>query len=78
MRDEVREMGEKKSTQLWRMSDEFWEEIKDEVPETKRDAQKHYVHVPGQGRKPMPARLLSGVNSSRSIDNFRIGSKSTF
>ena len=56
MGDEVKEMGEKKSTQSWTISDELWEGIKDEVPETKRDPQKHYVHVPGQGRKPMPAR----------------------
>ena len=55
-------MGEKKSTQSWTISDELGEEIKDEVPETKRDAQKHYVHAPGQGRKPMPARkALEGI-----------------
>ena len=63
MRDEVKEMGEKKSIRSWTISDEFWEEIKDEVPETKRDAQKHYVHALGQGRKRMPARkALEGIS----------------
>ena len=62
MRDEVKEMGEKKSIRSWTISDEFWEEIKDEVPETKRDAQKHYVHALGQGCKRMPARkALEGI-----------------
>lgn len=62
MRDEVKEMDEKKSTQSWTISDELGEEIKDEVPETKRDPQKYYVHAPGQGRKPMPARkALEGI-----------------
>lgn len=32
MGDEVKEMGEKKSTQSWTISDELGEEIKDEVP----------------------------------------------
>lgn len=55
-------MSEKKSTQSWTISDEFWEAIKDEVPVKKRDPQKHYVHAPGQGRKPMPARkALEGI-----------------
>lgn len=49
MKDGVIEMSEKKSTQSWTISDEFWEAIKDEVPVKKRDPQKHYVHAPGQG-----------------------------
>ena len=49
-------MEEKKSYQSWTISDEFWTVIKDEIPKKERDPKKKYVHAPGQGRKPMPAR----------------------
>ncbi len=55
-------MEEKKSYQSWTISDELWEVIKDEIPKKERDPEKHYVHAPGQGRKPMPARkALEGI-----------------
>ncbi len=55
-------MEEKKSYQSWTISDEFWEAIKDEIPKKERDPGKQYVHAPGQGRKPMPARkALEGI-----------------
>lgn len=49
-------MSEKKSYQSWTISDEFWERIQEDIPKTERDPKKNYVHAPGQGRKPMPAR----------------------
>ena len=55
-------MEGKKSYQSWTISDEFWEAIKDEIPKRERDPNKKYVHAPGQGRKPMPARkALEGI-----------------
>ena len=55
-------MEEKKSYQSWTISDEFWTVIKDEIPKKERDPEKKYVHAPGQGRKPMPARkALEGI-----------------
>ena len=62
-------MEEKKSYQswtisdeFWTISDEFWTVIKDEIPKKERDPEKKYVHAPGQGRKPMPARkALEGI-----------------
>ena len=55
-------MSEKKSYQSWTISDEFWEAIKGDIPQTERDPKQKYVHAPGQGRKPMPARkALEGI-----------------
>lgn len=55
-------MSEKKSYQSWTISDEFWERIQEDIPKTERDPKKNYVHAPGQGRKPMPARkTLEGI-----------------
>ena len=55
-------MSEKKSYQPWTISEEFWEAIKGDIPQTERDPKKKYVHAPGQGRKPMPARkALEGI-----------------
>ncbi len=55
-------MAEKKSYQSWTISDEFWEAIKEDIPKRERDPKKKYVHAPGQGRKPMPARkALEGI-----------------
>lgn len=55
-------MSEKKSYQSWTISDEFWERIQEDIPKTERDPKKNYVHAPGQGRKPMPARkALEGI-----------------
>jgi len=52
----------RKSYQSWTISDEFWEAIKDEIPKKERAPEKHYVHAPGKGRKPMPARkALEGI-----------------
>lgn len=55
---------EKKSYKSWTMSDEFWDEVKDVIPDTagKRDPNKTYQHKPGQGRKPLPPRkVLAGI-----------------
>lgn len=55
-------MSEKKSYQAWTISDEFWEEIKEEIPKKKRDPAKKYKNAPGQGRKPMSERkALEGI-----------------
>ena len=55
-------MSEKKSYQSWTISDEFWERIQEDIPKAERDPKKNYVHAPGQGRKPMPARkALEGI-----------------
>lgn len=55
-------MDGKKSYQSWTISDEFWERIKGAIPKKGRDPNKKYVHAPGQGRKPMPARkALEGI-----------------
>ena len=55
-------MSEKKSYQSWTISEGFWEAIKGDIPQTERDPKKKYVHAPGQGRKPMPARkALEGI-----------------
>lgn len=55
-------MTEKKSYQSWTISDELWNEIKDEIPQKERDPEKVYKHKPGQGRKPMDARkALEGI-----------------
>lgn len=53
-------MSEKKSCQAWTISDEFWEEIKEEIPKKKRDPAKKYKNAPGQGRKPMVSKEGSG------------------
>ena len=55
-------MEKKKGYQSWRISEEFWEAIKEEIPKKERDPKKKYVHAPGQGRKPMPPRkALEGI-----------------
>lgn len=55
-------MNEKKSYQLWTISDELWEAIKDEIPQKKRDPKKHYKNASGQGRPSIPARkVLEGI-----------------
>ena len=57
-------MDEKKSYKSWTISDEFWEKVKDVIPDTgtKRDPNKVCQNKPGQGRKALPARdSLEGV-----------------
>jgi len=55
-------MNEKKSYQSWTISDELWEAIKGKIPKKEWDPDKKYVHAPGQGRKPMPAKeALEGI-----------------
>ena len=60
-------MSEKKSYQSWTISDEFWERIQEDIPKTERDPKKNYVHAPGQGRKPMPARKALESCKQKSI-----------
>ena len=71
---EVRETEEKKSYQLWTISDEFWEAIQEEIQKKERDPNKKYVHALGQGRKPMPARkALEGIGWEwQSLDGYMI------
>ena len=53
---------EKKGYQSWTISDELWEEIKDQVPTTQRDPNKVYKRKPGAGRKPLdPRMVLEGI-----------------
>lgn len=44
------------------LSDEFWEAVKDEIPEHKRDENRTYQRKPGAGRKPPDKRkILQGI-----------------
>ena len=53
---------EKKSYQSWTISDEFWEAVKDEIPERQREEGRTYKRKPGGGRKPLPKRqVLEGI-----------------
>jgi len=55
-------MNKKKSYRSWTISDEFWEAIKDEIPDRQRRADKEYKRKPGGGRKPLPKRqVLKGI-----------------
>lgn len=55
-------MSEKKSYRSWTISDELWEEVKDEIPERQRITGKEYKRKPGGGRKPLPKRqVLEGI-----------------
>ena len=57
-------MEKEKSYKSWTISDEFWEEVKDEIPKRKtvRDPDKTYQRKPGQGRKPLdPREVLEGI-----------------
>ena len=53
-------MSEKKSYESWRMSDEFWEMVKDDIPLYERDPQREYKRKPGAGRKPPDYRPILG------------------
>ena|ERR1039457_3360644 len=44
--------------QSWKITDEFWEEVKDLIPERLRDPNKEYKRATGGGRKPMEARKI--------------------
>ena len=58
----VEKMKEVKGYKSWTISDELWEEIKDEIPQRHRDKNKEYKNKPGQGRKPIPPRkVLEGI-----------------
>ena len=55
-------MDEKKSYKSWEISDEFWEAVKDEIPEYRRDENREYQRKPGGGRKPPNKRdILSKI-----------------
>lgn len=55
-------MSEKKSYESWKISDEFWNEVKDLIPKKERDPNKTYKNKAGQGRKPLDSRkVLSGI-----------------
>ncbi len=46
----------------WTISDEFWNEIKEYIPERKRDENKVYKRKPGGGRKPLDKRkVIEGI-----------------
>ena len=62
MGDEVKEMGEKKSTQSWTISDELGEEIKDEVPK-RSGIHKNTMSILGPGTQAdAGAESAGGVN----------------
>jgi transposase len=46
----------------YELSDEYWEAVKDEIPEHKRDENRTYQRKPGAGRKPPDKRkILQGI-----------------
>ena len=59
--------------QSWEITDEFWEEVKNLLPEKQRDPNKEYKRAAGAGRKPMESRKiylhLSLINSILSTFN---------
>jgi transposase len=51
-----------RTAKSWTLSDEFWEQIKDHIPQPKRDPNRSYQRKPGGGRKPLdPRRVLEGI-----------------
>lgn len=51
-----------KAMKSWTISDEFWDEIKEYIPEHKRDPEKTYKRAEGGGRKPLDKRkVLEGI-----------------
>ena len=52
-KDEGEKMIQKQS---WKITDEFWEVVKDLLPERKRDPNKQYKRKPGAGRPPIERR----------------------
>jgi len=49
-------------TKPWTISNEFWEVVKDEIPQPKRDENREYKRKPGGGRKPAePRQVLEGI-----------------
>ncbi|WP_333861105.1 transposase [Clostridium sp.] len=44
--------------QSWEITDEFWEEVKNLIPEKQRDPNKEYKRAAGAGRKPMESRKI--------------------
>ena len=44
--------------QSWEITDEFWEEVKDIIPEKGRNSNKEYKRAAGGGRKPMDSRKI--------------------
>lgn len=52
-------MIQKKS---WEITDEFWEEVKDLIPQNQRDPNKKYKRASGAGRPAMnPRKVLEGI-----------------
>jgi transposase len=45
-------------TKSWEITDEFWEEVKDLIPEKQRDPNKEYKRAAGGGRPPMDSRKI--------------------
>ena len=55
-------MEKKKSYQSWKISDEFWNVVKNYIPVHKRDPEKEYKRTVGGGRKPPDMRrILEGI-----------------
>jgi transposase len=52
----------KKSYKSWAISAEFWDAVKDEIPQHKREEGREYGRKPGAGRKPPDKRgILGGI-----------------
>ncbi|MDR1986438.1 MAG: transposase [Treponema sp.] len=50
------------SIKSWELTDELWEQIKEFIPQRKRDENRTYRRKPGAGRKPIPPRqVLEGI-----------------
>jgi len=47
-----------KQKQSWKITDEFWEEVKHLIPSRQRDESKEYKRKLGGGRKPLEARKV--------------------
>ena len=45
-------------TKSWKITDEFWEEVKDLIPEKQRDPNKEYKWAAGGDRPPMDSRKV--------------------
>jgi len=51
-----------KQKQSWKITDEFWNEVKHLIPNKHRDGEKEYKRKPGGGRKPIePRKALEAI-----------------
>jgi len=48
--------------QSWELTEEFWEAVKDLIPQREREREREYKRKPGGGRKPLaPRTVLSAI-----------------